>query len=97
MNNLPKDATPRVHEMLVSLFDHLGQPSLGNWHHSLAGRGFEVLWSKELIEAIASKRTDRLVIPDPNPFNYDHETEQRSVLLVPHDTAFKILALGVLP
>lgn len=97
MNDLPKDAASHVHRMLASLFDHLGQPSLGDWHHGLAGRGFEVIWSKELIEAIKDERNDRLVIPDPNPFNYDHDTEQRSVLLVPHDTAFKMLALGTLP
>lgn len=97
MTDLPKDSVSRIHEMLVSLFDRLGQPSLGDWHHGLAGRGFEVIWSKDLIEAIKAERTERLVVPDPNPFNYNHDTEQRSVLLVPHNIAFKILALGCLP
>lgn len=97
MNELPKDAVSRVHEMLVSLFNHLGQPSTGDWHHGLEHRGLEVVWSKETISDIKAERTDRLVVPDPNPYNYDHDTKRRSVLLMTHDTAFKMLALGTLP
>lgn len=96
MNDLPKNAVWRIHEMLVSLFNHLGQPSTGDWHQGLIGRGLEVVWSKELISEISAKRNDRLVVPDPNPSNYNHDTEERSVLLVPHDTAFKMLVLGEL-
>lgn len=97
MNNLPKDVTPRLLGLILSLFDRLGQPSAGDWHHGLEGRGLKVIWSKKMIPDISAERTDFVVVPDPHPFKYDHDKEQRSVLLVPHDTAFKMLALGTLP